>query len=44
MLAARIVEVVDVVEQRDLVRVAGVPESAPDHLRLDRLQERLDGG
>jgi hypothetical protein len=24
--------------------VAGVPESAPDHLRLDRLQERLDGG
>ena len=43
MFTARIVDVVDVLEQGDLDRAACEPEPAPDHLGLDRLEERLDG-
>ena len=44
MFVARIVEAVDVVEQCDLGRAACGLGPAPDHLSLDYLEERLDGG
>ena len=43
MSAARIVEDVDVFEDRQLRRSARRPRPLPQQLGLDRLEERLDG-
>ena len=44
MSAARIVEAVDVLEDRHLSLPAGFPGIPPDQLGLDGLEESLDGG
>ena len=44
MAAARIVEPIDILEDRSLGLTARVPTITPDQLSLDGFEERLDHG
>ena len=44
MAASRIVEPIDVFEDRHLSLPAGVPRVSPDQFGLDGFEERFDGG
>ena len=44
MPAARVIEAVDVLKDGGFCLATGFPRPAPDQLRLNRLEERLDSG